>query len=86
MLSNWQFERNERLRKKVVPWTEVGIDESLLEPGDKLLDWKRGGTGYRYVHLITEREMEELAEASGFKVEQQFLADNDLNLYSVLDK
>ncbi|HEX7593300.1 MAG TPA: class I SAM-dependent methyltransferase [Anaerolineae bacterium] len=84
ILTNWHFERNERLRKKVVPWQTVGIDERGLEPGDALLSWERGGVGYRYCHLLTMSEVQRIAEQSGFQVIEQFYADADLNLYSVL--
>lgn len=86
ILSNWQFDRNERQRKRIVAWQSAGFDESTLESGDALLAWKRGGVGYRYCHLITKEEMIELANASGFAVTKQYYADADLNLYSVLKK
>jgi hypothetical protein len=83
-MSNWQFAHNERLRNKIVPWQRLEIDAGELEEGDALLDWKRGGTGYRYVHLITEGEVQELAAQSGFQLVEQFRADAELNLWSVL--
>ncbi len=86
ILSNWQFTRRARLRNKLVPWSVLGIDENQVEPGDALLDWKRGGTGYRYVHLLTEKEVSDLAAAASLTVVSQFYADADLNLYSVLAK
>ncbi len=86
VMTNWHFARNERMRKKMVGWETVGIDERELEPGDALLHWKRGGTGYRYCHLLTQAEVKGLAAASGFRVTDQFYADADLNLYSVLKK
>jgi tRNA (uracil-5-)-methyltransferase TRM9 len=84
LLSNWQFTENERLRRKIVPWQTLGIDEHELEPGDALLDWRRGGTGYRYVHLLTEGEVQSLAGESGYQVLEQFYGDANLNLYSAL--
>ncbi len=84
LMTNWKFDENERLRRKVVPWSTVGIDERALEPGDALIAWKRGGTGYRYVHLIAPDEVERLASEAGWKIEKQFYADAGLNLYSVL--
>ena len=84
VMSNWQFLNNERLRRKIVPWEKLELGDSQLEPNDYLLDWKRGGIGYRYVHWIDENEVNELASASGFQVVEQFYADNDLNLYSIL--
>ena len=84
IMTNWHFERNERLRKKVVPWPAAGIDEHALEPGDALLTWERGGTGYRYCHLITMSEVLRMAAQSGLQIVKQFYADADLNLYSVM--
>lgn len=86
VMSNWQFLANERLRKKIVPWAQLGIEEDALEEGDALLDWKRGGLGYRYCHLLSEGEVERLARASSFQVVAQYYADGDLNLYSILLK
>lgn len=84
LLTNWKFDANDRLKKKIVPWSAVGIDESSLESGDALITWQRGGSGYRYVHLIAPDEVERLASATGFKIEKQFYADAGMNLYSVL--
>lgn len=83
VLSNWQFTRSEHLRKKIVGWEEIEIGDVGLETGDYLLNWKRGGTGYRYVHLVDEQEMERLARESGFHVVRQFYADADLNLFTI---
>jgi 2-polyprenyl-3-methyl-5-hydroxy-6-metoxy-1,4-benzoquinol methylase len=86
IMTNWQFDRVEGQRKRIVSWDVAGIDEKDLEQGDTLLAWKRGGVGYRYVHLITKSEMHKLAESSGFLVERQFYADAELNLYSILKR
>jgi 2-polyprenyl-3-methyl-5-hydroxy-6-metoxy-1,4-benzoquinol methylase len=84
VMSNWQFMNSERLRNKIVGWDCVGLEEARLETGDYLLDWKRGGVGYRYVHLLDAPQVRELARASGFLIVEQFHSDNDLNLFSVL--
>lgn len=86
VMTNWHFERNERLRRKVVPWEHIGIDASALEHGDALLTWERGGVGYRYCHLMTIQEVLRAAELAGFKVMKQYYADADLNLYSILQR
>jgi tRNA (uracil-5-)-methyltransferase TRM9 len=86
LMSNWQFMQNERLRRKIVPWQTLHIDESELEPGDALLDWKRGGTGYRYVHQFTAAEVQSLADQSDFQVLEQFHVGAELNLFSVLKR
>ncbi len=86
LMTNWQFERNDRQRKRIVAWSQVAIDERELEPGDALLAWRRGGVGYRYCHLVTKAEVMQLAEQAGLQVIKQFFADTDLNLYSILEK
>ncbi len=89
VLSTWRFLAHRRIRRKIVDWSVVGIDESELEPGDYLLDWKRGGRGLRYCHMVDEEEMERLAAASGFTVRETFRAggrEGDLSLFAILDR
>lgn len=86
VMSNWQFTHSDRLRKKIVDWSQLALTPQQLEPNDYLLDWKRGGTGYRYVHLVTETEVSALAQAADMNLVTQFYADNDLNLYSILER
>lgn len=86
VMTNWQFLRNEKSREKVVDWKTLGVDEQDLEPGDHLLTWKRGGIGYRYCHQLTQVQVQELATRSGYRVLEQFYADDDMNLYSVLER
>lgn len=85
VMSNWQFTNSERLYKKIVPWQKIDTGDWRVETGDYMLDWKRGGTGYRYVHLVNKAEVRELAKVSGFQVIDQFPADNNLNLFSILE-
>lgn len=85
-ISAWQFIRSERLRKKILPWDTVNISEDEVDEGDYLLDWQRGGSGTRYVHLYSPEELSELAESSGFKVVESFDSDGEggnLGLYQV---
>jgi SAM-dependent methyltransferase len=89
IVSTWRFLAHERMRRKIVDWDAVGIDESDLDPGDCLLDWKRGGRGFRYCHLVDEEEMEELAAASALVVRETFRAggrEGDLSLFAILDR
>ena len=84
--SNWQFLNSERLRLRLQPWSRVGLQESDLEPGDFLLDWRSGGTGLRYVHHFSEAELIELAAETGFNVNQSYLSDgksSNLSLYQI---
>lgn len=50
LVSVWQFLHEERFRRRLVDWGEVGIDPERLDPGDFLLDWRRGPRALRYVH------------------------------------
>ena len=84
--SNWQFLNSPRLARRVQPWATAGLDESTVEPGDTLLDWRQGGAGLRYVHHFSQGELLDLAERSGFTVRDSFLSDGEgenLGLYQI---
>ncbi|NIM94258.1 MAG: methyltransferase domain-containing protein [Anaerolineales bacterium] len=86
VLSVWNFLASSKLRSRIVPWDVSGIDESKLDPGDYLLDWRRGGTGLRYVHAFEEIELVVLAEKTGFEVVETYYSDGEggqLGLYHV---
>jgi tRNA (uracil-5-)-methyltransferase TRM9 len=85
-LSNWQYLNSERLRARIQPWATIGLDDEQVDPGDNLLDWRRGGYGLRYVHHFTETELVDLARASGFRILEAFYSDGEggrLSLYQV---
>jgi 2-polyprenyl-3-methyl-5-hydroxy-6-metoxy-1,4-benzoquinol methylase len=89
VLSTWQFLGNDRLRRKIVDWAEAGIPAGALEPGDYLLDWKRGGRGLRYCHQVGEVELTQLAAESGLSVRSFFRAggrEGNLSLFAVLGR
>jgi tRNA (uracil-5-)-methyltransferase TRM9 len=89
VVSTWQFTSNVRMRRKIVPWERVGLDPAGLEPGDHLLDWKRGGVGYRYCHLVDRAELERLADESGLLMAETFRAggrEGDLSLFGILTR
>ena len=84
--SEWQFLNSPRLKARIQPWETIGLSESDVDPGDYLLDWRKGGVGLRYVHHFSEAELAELAESAGFAVTQSFLSDGEnrrLGLYQV---
>ncbi len=86
VVSVWDFQRSPRLRGRLVPWSEVGLAEADLEPGDALLDWRHEGYGLRYVHHFPPDELRGLAEAAGYRVEDEFRADGEggeLGLYQL---
>jgi SAM-dependent methyltransferase len=82
--SNWQFLNSEKLKARIQPWQAAAIPGSAVDPGDYLLDWRSGGKGLRYVHRFDEKELEELAGASGFSIVDSFYSDGEggrLGLY-----
>lgn len=86
VLSNWQFLNSERLRARIQPWTQIGLTETDVDPGDYLLDWRAGGAGLRYAHHFGEEELVSLAAQSGFNVIETFYSDGEngrLGLYQV---
>ena len=84
--SNWQFLNSEKLKARIQPWEAVAISHSEVDAGDYLLDWRSGGAGRRYVHHFNEGELQELAEATGFQIQDIFYSDGEtgnLGLYEV---
>ena len=89
MLANWQFLSVERLRQRLHPWSEIDLSPEDVESGDYLMDWRREGYGFRYVHLLDEAETRRLASAAGLRLDDLFRADgreNNLTLYALLKK
>jgi SAM-dependent methyltransferase len=84
--SNWQFLNSPRLRARIQPWDAIGLDDSGVDEGDHLLDWRRDGEGLRYVHHFSEAELADLARESGFHVAETFYSDGEggkLGLYQI---
>ena len=93
--SEWQFQNSPKLTARIQPWSTAGVEESDLEDGDTLLDWRYAlpgqpeRVGLRYVHRFTTEELAELAEQSGFSILRSFEADGHggrLSLYQVWGK
>lgn len=86
-VSVWQWQNSPRMRKRVLPWSAVGIEPEDVDEGDVLLDWRAGDTpGIRYVHTFSEERLMELANSGGFEVEECFYSDGksgDLALYQI---
>lgn len=84
ILSCWNFLQSERLRARIVPWDQIGLRKEQVDPGDYLLDWRRGGYGLRYVHAFTQSSMRALADHGGFSVVESYTSDGkggNLGLY-----
>jgi SAM-dependent methyltransferase len=89
IISAWQFMESERLRARVLPWEEAGVDATQIEPGDALLPWKQEVYAVRYVHQTTEQEFTRLATDAGLRMVDTFRADGregNLNLYVLLQR
>jgi tRNA (uracil-5-)-methyltransferase TRM9 len=86
ILSNWQFLNSAKLKSRIQSWDKVGINESDLDEGDYLLDWRSGGDGLRYAHHFSAEELLGLADQAEMRVTDSFLSDGDggnLGLYQV---
>lgn len=86
MLSNWQFLDNERQRKKLASWSQIGLDDSDVERDDYIMTWQREGFGLRYVCYIDSQEVLALVSLAGLEVANEFRSDGregDLNLYTI---
>jgi tRNA (uracil-5-)-methyltransferase TRM9 len=84
--SEWQFLNSPRLSLRIQPWEAIGLETSLVDPGDYLLDWRHGGSGLRYVHHFNLDELADLAKNTGFHIMETFLSDGEsgnLGLYQV---
>ena len=84
--SNWQFLNSEKLKARIQPWEAAAISNLDVEAGDFLLDWRSGGEGLRYVHYFNEEELNELAQASDFRISDTFQSDGmggRLGLYQI---
>lgn len=93
VLSTWQFQNSTRLMKRILPWDTVGIRDDAVDNGDYLLDWRaemgQNKVGYRYVHLFSQAELDNLAGTLDFQLEQEFYSDGkegNLALYQVWKK
>ncbi len=85
VFSAWRFYEYERFRERIVPWP----DDFQVEPGDYLLDWRRGAAALRYCHYVDDAEHAALIAASGLRNVETYRADGftgDVNCYSLLKR
>jgi SAM-dependent methyltransferase len=80
-LSVWDFLNSTRMRRRIVPWPQVGLSADDVDPADFLLDWRHGGKGLRYVHHFVKEELSGLAAKAGFQVLEHYHSDGGLGLY-----
>jgi SAM-dependent methyltransferase len=81
----WRFAEIERYRQRFTPFPP----DLMVEPGDTLLDWRRGQRALRYCHDVDDDERAELITATGLTEIAAFRADgeeNRANQYSLLQK
>jgi SAM-dependent methyltransferase len=84
--SEWQFLNSPRLAARIQPWELAELSADEIDPGDYLLDWRRGGLGFRYVHSFSQAELAELAEETGYKIIEMYSSDGEtgnLGLYQI---
>ncbi len=82
--TEWRFLDLPRFRERIIPWDNVP-QELQVEPGDYLLDWRRGAHALRYCHAVDASEHARLVAATGLAPVAEYPADA-ANLYTVLQK
>jgi tRNA (uracil-5-)-methyltransferase TRM9 len=88
VLSLWQFEKNRTLMSRTIAQPGDKFENVLLENGDYILDWKRGGLALRYCHTYSAGEIKALLGASELEIISEYEADgkNNDNQYLILQK
>lgn len=87
--SNWQFLNSPRLAKRVQDWGVIGLSQDDVEEHDYLLDWRRDGSAFRFVHHYDVDELKGLAPKAGFAVQDVFFSDGqggNLGMYQIWEK
>jgi SAM-dependent methyltransferase len=77
----WRFYEHDRFRERIIPWS----DDIEVEPGDYLLDWRRGETALRYCHYVDDTEQARLIRTSGLGEILTYKSDI-YNCYSIMRK
>jgi len=81
ILTVWQFNKLKRMTRKIVPWqkfkklTKINVDVKNLEKNDYIINWKKGPTAYRFVHLIDEEEVDQILKRLNMQLVADFEAD-----------
>ncbi len=84
VISVWQFLHLERFRRRILGWTEAGIEPDRVDNGDLLLDWRKGPRALRYVHHYDSRELSEDCREAGLDCLESWVSDGEddrLGLY-----
>lgn len=94
IFSVWQPQNSSRLAKRFLLWDQVGLQDTDVEEGDYVLDWKAEQSstnkiGFRYVHIFNEQELKNLAAETGFSLSRSFYSDGkegNIGLYQIWKK
>jgi hypothetical protein len=75
--SEWQFLNSARFLTRIKSWETIGLNKEMVDVDDYLLDWRHEGYGLRYLHHFSLPELESLANASKYKIEETFYSDGE---------
>ena len=65
--STWDFLKSPVLRKRIQPWSKIGL-ENQIDENDYLLNWEKGVQAFRYCHSLTDEEVVKLCSESSLKI------------------
>jgi SAM-dependent methyltransferase len=83
----WRFYEYPRFVERITSWPDDLAGQ--VEPGDYLLDWRRGHVALRYCHYVDDAEQAALIAATRLHEVESWRADGhagDANRYSLLQK
>jgi len=90
-VSLWRFLESERLRSRLLDWSEAGVpvDRQQLEPGDHLLRWGDDRKAFRFCHHVGDAEWARLVRGLPLRERTAFDADGasgQSNRYAILER
>lgn len=88
-ITYWNFLEEPSLKRKIYPFTELGINSSLVEEGDYLLNWGDGNKHLRYCHYFSKDEKQKVINDIDLEFVSGFDADGKsrmLNTYQLFMK
>lgn len=89
VFTTWNFAEDEKYKDRIIDWSQVGLTKSDIDPGDYLLEWKRGKDAIRYCHNMDQTEVGTILDMLGMPLHSSYQNDGKsgvLNTYYIIRK